>query len=82
MAVRTAAAAAIDTTVSTLKTQLVAYIGLQQPTAGDAPAVLFYQWLIGQLINADPAMAQAVRTANAHDPRTWDKTLSSIDGYA
>ncbi len=82
MAVRTAAAGDLDTTVATLKTQLSTYIGLQQADGNDAPAVLFWQWLVSQLQGVDSSMAQAIQTANMYDYSTVDKTLSQLDGYA
>jgi hypothetical protein len=82
MAVRTAAASALDTTVSTLKTQLSTYLALQQSTSpGDAPAKLFWVWLVGQLRGVNIEMAQVIDTMNRYDRSAWDETLSAIDPF-
>lgn len=80
MAVRTAAAADLDATVTTLKTQLATYINLQQG-AGDNPAEIFWLWFRKQLREAHPSMAIAIDTG----PIAWGdthKTLADEDGYA
>ena len=82
MAARTASAAALDATVVTLKSQLLTYIALEQTASpGDNPCKLFWTWLVGQLRNVDPIMAQTIDTANPIDPTAWDKTLSAIDPF-
>jgi len=83
MAIRTAAAAAVDADIAQLVADLKTYLALQQTTSpGDAPAVLFWHWLIGQLQDVDPSMAQAIRTANIYDQTAWGKTLSQVDTFA
>ena len=83
MAVRTTAASNLDTTVATLKTQLATYVALQQTSSpGDAPAKLFWQWLLAQLRSVSPAMAIAINTSNTFDNAVVDKTLSAIDPFA
>ena len=80
--VRTTAAAAIDADIAQLVADLKTYLALQQPVSGDSPALLFWHWLIGQLQDVDPAMAQAIRTANMYDQTAWGKTLSQVDTFA
>ncbi len=83
MAVRTAAAAALDADVAQLLIDLETYISLQQnDSPGDNPAKLFWVSLVGRLRDLSPVMAQAVDTSSMLDAGAWGKTLSQIDGFA
>lgn len=82
MAARTATAGDIDTTVGTLKTQIAAYIALQQTSSpGDSPQVLVWTWLREQ-IRGITGMAQAVETAPTVDHTVRGQTLVEVDPFA
>ncbi len=83
MAIRTATAAAIDADIAQLKTDVLAHIALQQ-SYGDAPAVLFWQWLVATMETWHPNLAVAIRTSNmfGSSAGATGATLSQIDGYA
>ena len=83
MAIRTAAAAALDADIVQLVADVKVYLALQQTTSpGDSPARLFVNALLGALRNADPQVAQVLDSANKFDTPSFGKTLSEIDGFA
>jgi hypothetical protein len=83
MAIRTAAAAALDADIAQLVADLKTYLGLLQTNSpGDSPAILFWNALLSALRNADPQMAMVIDSAGKFDSPSFGKTLSQIDGFA
>lgn len=81
MAVRTAEATALDSTVEDLKAQIHDYLEAQQP-GEKSQATVFWQWLVAQLRASHPRMAQAIVAGQLIVPSAGRKTLVELDPYA
>lgn len=83
MATRTTEAAAIESTVATLKTQAAAYIAISNG-GSDNPREILYRWVVGQLASIDEAFARSILYSAAPpiDFGTTHQTLTERDPWA